>query len=47
VTRPPLGFGSTDERDEHGANGVVERKRGAGRGENVLSDGSNKRRKPD
>jgi hypothetical protein len=42
---PPLGFGSTDDCGEWETS--EGRKRRAGRGSHVLSDGSNKRRKPD
>jgi hypothetical protein len=42
---PPLGFGSTDDRGEWEMS--EGRKRRAGRGANIMSDGSNKRRKPD
>jgi hypothetical protein len=42
---PPLGFGSTDDCGEWETS--EGRKRRAGRGAKVLSDGSNKRRKPD
>jgi hypothetical protein len=42
---PPLGFGSTDDRGEWERS--EGRKRRAGRGANVRSDGSNKHRKPD
>jgi hypothetical protein len=46
---PPLGFGSTDERVEREEGAVEGRKlrARADRGDHVLSDGSNKRRKPD
>jgi hypothetical protein len=47
LTMPPCGFGSTDERMDQTGSAVDGRKRRAGRGESVLSDGSNKRRKPD
>jgi hypothetical protein len=42
---PPLGFGSTDDHGEWEMSDG--RKRRAGRGAHVLSDGSNKHRKPD
>jgi hypothetical protein len=47
LTMPPLGFGSKDERVKREEGAVEGRKRRADRGDHVLSDGSNKRRKPD
>ena len=47
LTMPPCGFGSTDERLDRMGSVIDGRKLRAGRGESVLSEGSNKRRKPD
>jgi hypothetical protein len=46
-TAPPLGFSSSDDRGELKVAAGDGCKRRAGRGEYALSDGYNKRRKPD